>query len=70
MVAMDIPEIVWVQVVAAAVTTVVVAPVQECLQVADLDMLEVSQAQLLPQAMHQCRIRPVEIWSADQEMVL
>jgi hypothetical protein len=38
------------------------------LQVADLDMLEVLQVQLLLQEMHQCLIQPVEIWLADQEM--
>jgi hypothetical protein len=70
MVAMDIPEILWVQVVVAAVTTVVVAPVRECLQLVDRVMWVVLRHQLLLQAMHQCPILPAGIWSADQEMDL
>ena len=38
------------------------------LQVADLDMLEVLQVQLLLQEMHQCQILLVEIWLADLAM--
>jgi hypothetical protein len=57
-----------VQVAAAVATSEVAAPVQECHQVVDLDMLAVLQLQQLLQEMHQCLIRPVEIWLADQGM--
>jgi hypothetical protein len=57
-----------VQVAAAVATSEVAAPVQECHQVVDLDMLAVLQFQQLLQEMHQCLIRPVEIWLADQGM--
>jgi hypothetical protein len=57
-----------VQVAAAVATSEVAAPVQECHQVVDLDMLAVLQLQQLLQEMHQCLIRPVEIWLADLEM--
>jgi hypothetical protein len=57
-----------VQAVEVVATLVAEVPVQECRQVADLDMLAVLQLQQLLQEMHQCLIRPVEIWLADQGM--
>jgi hypothetical protein len=57
-----------VQVAAAVATSEVAAPVQECHQVVDLDMLAVLQLQQLLQEMHQCLIRPVEVWLADLAM--
>jgi hypothetical protein len=57
-----------VQAVEVVATLVAEVPVQECRQVADLDMLAVLQLQQLLQEMHQCLIRPVEIWLAELEM--
>jgi hypothetical protein len=57
-----------VQAVEVVATLVAEVPVQECRQVADLDMLAVLQLQQLLQEMHQCLIRPVEVWLADLAM--
>ena len=57
-----------VQVAEAVATSEAEVRAQECRQVADLDMLEALQVQLLLQEMHQCLIQPVEVWLADQEM--
>jgi hypothetical protein len=57
-----------VQAVEVVATLVAEVQVQECRQVADLDMLEALQVQPLLQEMHQCQILLVEIWLADQGM--